>query len=531
MLCAIGWLGLLAAHVPLLCFHASRLLIKPHYQFAVLVPVIAGWLAVQRASEFTVAPLKGRTANILVGVLAFTPLLLATLVWSPWLGGMSALWTGLAITVTLGGAALVRRTLPLWFLMAFTIPLPLDADVKLVGRLRDMTTDLVSLVLDHLGVQHLQSQNVIQLPGRQLFVADACSGIHSLFVLLAMALAWAIWMRRSWLFTFILLGLTGGLVVVENVARLVTIALAAAWGNTNLAEGWAHGALGAALFAVSCLLVMSTDQFLEFVWPWSRPIPPVGTETNWLTAIRGTWIASPVTTAAFLSVGLLQLWVMPSPAEEVRKHVDPFRFPDYGASLLPEKLAGFERHSQHVEHRVQDDPMGENSQVWEYRQGSLVVLMSLDYPYFGLHDAADCYQAVGWTLAETKFIDPPGRSTDPFVEIRMERSLYGEGWLLFSLTDTDGRTWVRSRKGEERSLRQRFFDRIFYVLKRSPAPSRTSSPNPATEVASSGPWYQVHAIACSTGSLTPAQQASLREFFVAARDTLRQRCRQTLDGR
>jgi hypothetical protein len=160
--------------------------------------------------------------------------------------------------------------------------------------------------------------------------------------------------------------------------------------------------------------------------------------------------------------------------------------------------------------------------------------VSLDYPYFGLHDAADCYRGIGWTLMETRLCEAPAhvKSPDPgdsFVVIRMEQSLHGEAWLLFSTIDTRGRTWVRSRVGEERTLRQRLFDRVNYVLHRQ---SERSSPdrNPAIELASAGPWYQIHVIGRAARPLSTEQQNLLQNLYVAAREKLRERCRRSLEG-
>ena len=66
--------------------------------------------------------------------------------------------------------------------LATFIQLP-RADVILTQRLQSVTTWMSSVLLDITAIPHAVSNRVIQLKDRDLFVAEACSGIQSVFTL------------------------------------------------------------------------------------------------------------------------------------------------------------------------------------------------------------------------------------------------------------------------------------------------------------------------------------------------------------
>ena len=88
-----------------------------------------------------------------------------------------------------------------------------------------------SSVLDLLGVFHLREGNVIRLADRPLLIEEACSGIHSLFAVLAGMVFLAIcYCRRSLTRGLGLLAAAVTWVVLANTLRIVAVVyLAATW--------------------------------------------------------------------------------------------------------------------------------------------------------------------------------------------------------------------------------------------------------------------------------------------------------------
>ncbi len=238
-------LGLvLVGYLPLLVWHIGGLLQKPHYQFIVFLP-IGLWLLLQRdesPEQRAPAQARGWLGTLFAAALllvAFAGLVFASHVWSPWLGAVSALVATFACLWWACGKGNLSRWLPAWVFCWLLIPPPFGMDEDLIVGLRGVTTRMTSAVLDQLGILHLSYANVIELPGKSLFIADACSGIHSLYVLMAMALFLGLFNGRSTLHIIALLISTFGIVLFENVARLVAVAWGLRW-RMDLSEGPDH---------------------------------------------------------------------------------------------------------------------------------------------------------------------------------------------------------------------------------------------------------------------------------------------------
>ncbi|MFV0442213.1 MAG: exosortase/archaeosortase family protein, partial [Planctomycetaceae bacterium] len=249
--------------------HFVNLLSKPHYQHAFLVP-LGVWLIwrqdLHRLSR-SFAPLHW--APLMCLILGAAALGVAAWAGSPWVGMIATLILLLPCLWWRGGWSAWKQGWRGWLFAWTLVPLPLGMDEDLTLWLRTITTKLTSRVLDELGVLHLSYANVIELPGKPLFVADACSGINSLYVLMAAALFYAMWSGRTLLHTLLLLAATFYWVMVENVARLSLVALA--WQRQmDWSQGTSHTWLGIVLFVVSLALVLSTDQLLRFLIPGGK---------------------------------------------------------------------------------------------------------------------------------------------------------------------------------------------------------------------------------------------------------------------
>jgi exosortase len=362
-----------------------------------------------------------------------------------------------------GGRETLRQWFSVWFFGWILVPLPFGLDEDLIVRLRNITTRLSSHVLDQMGIMHQAYANVIELPGKSLFIADACSGIHSLYVLLAVALFVAVWNRRGVLHTSGLLVSTFFLVLVENIARIVTVAFAWTRG-TDLSLGTSHLVLGLILFAISASLVFSIDQFLLFFLPesisgllrkaWNSAHGindrnderkrAVGSAAVVLTESSKTWryLAS-----VFPILGVLQLVLLPGEAPQVLAAFEArLELPEFGLEVLPESINGFAREKYQIVRRVEGDPFGLESQQWTYRKGNLTASIYLDYPYSQTHDLCECYSQIGWQIGEPGVLKAgtasiggqPVELKESIAKAKLTREFYGDAAILFSQFDLSG---------------------------------------------------------------------------------------------
>ena len=129
-----------------------------------------------------------------------------------------------AIAYALGGTRLVRAILPAWAFLGLVITPPLTPNYRLVAALQWGVTRFSCRILDLIGVYHLRDGNVIRLAHRTLLVEEACSGIHSLYAVLAGTIFFAAWARRSFLRGVVLVVSAVLWVAAGNALRIVAVA-------------------------------------------------------------------------------------------------------------------------------------------------------------------------------------------------------------------------------------------------------------------------------------------------------------------
>ncbi|MBB3206302.1 exosortase [Rhodopirellula rubra] len=447
------------------------MLAKPHYQFLLLAP-FAFWLLWGGADEDSEARIPGRSHpwwGFVLLLAALAGLALATFAWSPWLAMVAALFALLAFFVN--SSIPPSNWLPTWIFAWAFLPLPFGLDEDLIIQLRSVTTRLTSGVLDELGILHQTYANVVKLPSKSLFVADACSGIHSLYVLMAFSLFLGLYLRRSVVHCLMLLGSTFGLVLVENVTRIVIVAWALGH-SRDLSEGTPHTWLGVFLFLASTILVISVDQLLLFLLPHrpfhflSKRFSSRGGVTGGMEPSRMSYSATIAWTAlsvVFAPMGAVQIWNRPADLPSISSLIPPdFELVELGEEALPPNIGNFQRTGYEVIRRVEGDPFGRSSQRWIYRSGDISVSLSIDYPYENVKDLCLCYVSTGWEISDQRMwkgsedyvnsVANNGNEDDlldehsspskplPLATASISRELFGTGLIVFSSFDLDGKT-------------------------------------------------------------------------------------------
>ena len=144
------------------------------YQFFPLALAGAGLLA-WRGLQETERPLEGGSGFLTLPlVLSFLGLLAtAAVLWSPWMGMAAFLVAILAMAWWLGGWTLLRAVFPAWILLITVLPPPLRLDQRFALQLQEWATEGSSRVLALLGVPHLLSGLLIEIPGQRLLVEEA----------------------------------------------------------------------------------------------------------------------------------------------------------------------------------------------------------------------------------------------------------------------------------------------------------------------------------------------------------------------
>lgn len=530
-------IGALFGFAPLIYWHIAGLLQKPHYQFLYLLP-IAIWLLTltsetDNSSEILNSRRRPETIGLLSAIIGIAGLFLASYLWSPWIASVAFLLAVPGLLIFNGGWMAFKRFFPTWVFLWVLVPLPFGIDEDLIVRLRGVTTRGASAVLDQIGILHDSYANIIQLPGKPLFIADACSGIHSLYVLLAAALLIVTLLRRGIIHSILLLASTFVLVIAENITRITSVAVLWERGY-DYSVGTNHELLGATLFVVSLLLILSLDQLLVFILP-SRITPFFQWIDQWITKEKARKSTSNASTKINLSklrlvtgvlillapiAGVAQLFLMPSaPPTPLMQTYDNFSVPRLGEEVLPEDLLGFTRREFSEVDRVPGDPLGQASQQWTYQKGGTSVVVSIDYPYAGIHDLCECYSAIGWgiedrTVYSAQDIDAQeiSEAVGPLAVGQLERELYGHGVLMFNLLDGTGKTSAVIKGIARGAAADRGARRFDSFASDSDTASKKSAAQP--------PWIQFQLLARLPQQPTANESRELMELFFAARSRL-----------
>jgi exosortase len=454
-----------AAHLPLLLLQGQRLWDDPNYQFFPLILAGAGYLAWRNTRDLgCLEPGKQSLSQALIGV-SWLLLAFAGLIIAPWLGAVVALVAVLAVAYAWGGSRLVLGLLPAWALLWVIVPLPFEDSLTL--SLQTIASRWSSTVLDLIGVIHLPSGLVIEVPGQRLFVEEACSGIHSLFTVVAGTLFFIFLTRCSVVRALVLLAAAVVWVLLGNTARIVTVAWALANHGIDLTSGWPHELLGQVVLVTALILIVSTDaiysvialicrqQWALIVAAWNRdrrgakaveaagPVtvveetrPPEPTRLpEPARAGVGSW---PVAMAYGGLALALAVWIWPCLKESFvsRGMLVSKLQSSLTADTLPARSGSLERVEFKTESRSLGNSLGEFSRSWQYRMGPHPVLASVDYPFVGWHELTICYRGQGWKLQRRR-IRRDERMT--FVEDTFTRASGEQGLLMFRLYDAEGR--------------------------------------------------------------------------------------------
>lgn len=254
--------------LPLWSAWMKALSAKPHYEFFPILMVGIIFLTRQRLTLVDESSLRpGHPLVSLAMGIASVPFLLigcfqpSTLF--AFIGTVSAFSM---VLNSIGGWALIRTISPIFVLVALITPPPGELDTLLTLRLQRLSVIIASRTLDMFGIFHVVNMNTLEVDGQRFLVEEACSGIQSLFSILAFAVFYAIWNYRGIFRTGLLL--TGAVLfdLTLNVFRICLGVIAKVTGDIDLLSGTPHEILGIIVFVLGLLLTLSWEFVLEEVY-------------------------------------------------------------------------------------------------------------------------------------------------------------------------------------------------------------------------------------------------------------------------
>lgn len=511
---------------PILALFLWQLWARPHYEFFPLLFLVVIGLTWRRLRFEAVEQGPRWAALALYGVWA---LMLALAYWllSPWLGYLAFLIGVAGFCLDAGGSRLLRSAAPALFLLLLFLPPPFNLEQRALLRLQSSTTDLCSKVLDWFEVTHYQAGHLIEIPGKKLFVEEACSGVNSLVAIVALSICWAVYWRRPAPHVAALALAAALIVFFVNVIRVSAgVFLMAHW-EIDILQGSAHQAVGMAAFAASLLLTASFDQFLTLFGRLKPPahlleyltertpadatmLPQSGTprrelasagaavlpkEEKGMLAFSGKGLTASM--LVLLALQLLAAALRLSAGESVVESRRPL-----APLAMPQQVAGWKLLHRQTQKREQYSLHGEFGQSWLFERGGLRAVVSLAHPFSGWHDISLCYRGQGWTKdAEEPAMAAPGSAPLRFVRVRLVKH-DAAGCLRFGHLSESG-VWLEP---EAEGLLDRIWSRL--AAQGRPRLSETS--------------FQVQTFVETPLPLTATEQQQTEELFLAAARLLEQ---------
>jgi len=268
-------LGLLALYVPTYWMLAHGLWNSDDHAHGPIVLAVTLFLVWQRRALFTEAAapatraeVAGGLAVLVVGLLAYAvgrsqDILLMEV------GSQVPVILG-ALLATLGFRAVRTLWFALFFLL-FMVPLPGFFVDAVTGPLKEYISVIAEQVLYAAGYPIARSGVILTVGQYQLLVADACSGLHSMFSLSAMGLLYLYLMQHTSIArNAIIMAAIIPIAFAANIVRVMVLILVTYHLGDEAGQGFLHGFAGIMLFVIGLLFLFLLDGVLGFIFP-NRP--------------------------------------------------------------------------------------------------------------------------------------------------------------------------------------------------------------------------------------------------------------------
>lgn len=187
-----------------------------------------------------------------------------------------------ALTPILAGVLLAMRGWPalraFWFpifFVVFMLPLPGFFVDALTGPLKQHVSELAEQILYAAGYPIARNGVTLTIGQYQLLVADACSGLNTMFSLSALGLLFMyLTARTSLLHNAIMLASILPIAFGANVVRVLVLILITYHFGDEAGQGFLHGAAGIVLLMVALAMLLLLDVVLARIIKPPKPQLP-----------------------------------------------------------------------------------------------------------------------------------------------------------------------------------------------------------------------------------------------------------------
>jgi exosortase B len=240
-----------------------------------LILIVCVWLFWQRKEALlALAPDSRHALGWPLVLLALLMYLVGQVFGSPSLSLGAQVPLALGLVLLFKGTAGVRAA---WFallFLVFMVPLPGSMVDATTHVLKQWISVIVTEVLYWMDYPISRTGVTISVGQYQLLVADACSGMHSLFSLSALGTLYMYVVgRTSRLHNAIMLLLILPIAFFANIVRVTILVLVTYYFGEDAGRGFLHGFAGMALLVVSLSVLFAADGLLARIIRPRQPQP------------------------------------------------------------------------------------------------------------------------------------------------------------------------------------------------------------------------------------------------------------------
>ncbi len=239
----------------------------PDFSHGFFVPLFSAyvvWLNRKRLARIPLQPSWSGLALLVVGLSVFA---VGQLGAELFLARSSLLLVLAGLIVLFLGWTYFRALLfPLAFLILM-VPIPAILFNQITFPLQLLDSHLAAIVLPWFGVPVFREGNVINLPGIQLNVAEACSGIRSLMSLSTMSIIYGYLMDSRTVVRILLFVASIPIAVAANSLRIIGTGLLVQYWSPDAAKGYFHSWWGVFIFVIALIMLYLLHRGVCLLWP------------------------------------------------------------------------------------------------------------------------------------------------------------------------------------------------------------------------------------------------------------------------
>jgi exosortase len=260
---------------PLLLRLAQQWWQDPNYTHGFFVPVFSLFLIWEGRAKLAALRIQPSWWGLIMLALALMALVLGTISSGFFLSRVSLLLLICGMVVFLAGwKHLAAISFPLAFLILMIPSSTLVAQITF--PLQILASKTATLLLTGVGVSAVREGNIILLPTARLEVAEACSGIRSLFSLITLTVIYGYLAETRTRVRVLLALIAVPVSILANALRIAVTGLVVEYWGVEGAQGTLHLLSGWLVFAGSLLLIFALHRLLQ-VFLFGRQ-SPLGSE-------------------------------------------------------------------------------------------------------------------------------------------------------------------------------------------------------------------------------------------------------------